>query len=392
MAAAEAGADAPAPTAEFERIYARRSGAIAHAANAGEPVLAYLGADMPAELAIAAGLTPIRLMGEPALDRPDGDRLLGPRVTEAARSQLQRVLDGACDGARGLVIARSTEELVWLFYALRALRRTDPDLDRRLPPLHLFDLLHLPHRTSGTYSLTRGRQLLTTLGAWSGREADEPALRAAVALCNETRRLLQQVQALRAADEPRLSGVHALQVMGAGALMPRARYNALLEALLSRGAELAPRPGRRVFVTGGSQDTPDIYAAIEAAGAVVVGEDHDWSDGGCEGLVDEAADDPVEAIVERYRFAPPPGAKHSIAERAAHTATRAAELRAELVVCVIRNGERGPRWDAPDQRQALAERGIEFLLLDDQDYRIDPAVITARVAEALAATGRRLAS
>ncbi len=88
----------------------------------------------------------------------------------------------------------------------------------------------------------------------------------------------------------------------------------------------------------------------------------------------------------------PPGAKHSIAERAAHTATRAAELRAELVVCVIRNGERGPRWDAPDQRQALAERGIEFLLLDDQDYRIDPAVITARVAEALAATGRRLAS
>ena len=378
------------PIAAFERIYARRAAAVADAIRSGGQAVAYLGADTPIELIVAAGMTPVRLMGDPALACPDANLLLGPRSSQRRRSQLQQVLAGACDGVDGLVIARNAEELVWLFYVLRALRRTDPAWAGRLPQLHLFDLLHMPHRTSGDYNRVRMRQLRAKLGAWSGREITDDALADAVGLCNETRHLLQRLRSLRSGTSCRLSGVQSLQVIGAGQLIGRDRYAVMLRDLLDRQTELPPLPGARVFVTGGAHDTWEVYAAIEAAGAVVVGEDHDWGDPGGEGLVEEAAGDLIDAITDRYHLGPADGAKHAIARRAAYTTELAVQAGAELVVCFIRKGDEGPRWDVPDQRQALAARGVPMLLLDDQDYALaEPGAITAQVAQSLAGARRR---
>ena len=370
------------PIGPFARVYAKRAHAIAEASAARAGVVAYIGGDVPRELALAAGLLPLRLMGESDQPRPDADALLGARASEAGRSLLQLVLDGACDGAAGLVIGRNTEELVWLFYALRALHRLEPA--RRMPRLHLFDLLHLPHRSSGAYSLTRARQLLATLEQWSGRTVTADDLREAIAASNRVRRLRREVRSLRLSHPPRLGGVEALQVTGAGVLSAEPEYQGLLEQLLQDAPTLASRAGRRVFVTGGPQDTLDAYWAIEAAGAVIVGEDHEWGDADSDALVDERAADPLEAIVERYRLGPPPGAKSSISMRASYTARRASECGAELVVCFIRRGDCGPRWDVPDQREALQNCGIPMLLLDDQDYRVDAGAIAAQVKQALA--------
>src|SRR5436190_8513159 len=143
---AEAGAIAP-----FEKIYALGAGALA---KAGPAALPYVGADFPCELAIAAGLIPIRLMSGSGGPTPDADALLPPRVSASTRALCQALLDGACADARGLVICRSAEELVWLFYALRALKRSGHG--RRLPPLHLHDVALLPR------SGARDSNLVTT--------------------------------------------------------------------------------------------------------------------------------------------------------------------------------------------------------------------------------------
>ena len=89
-----------------------------------------------------------------------------------------------------------------------------------------------------------------------------------------------------------------------------------------------------------------------------------------------------DALADHRQFAPPIGAKYPVAERAAYTAARARSLGAEAVVAVVYDGDPGPRWDVPAQREALGD--IPLLLLDDQPYApADPAALQAEVTRFL---------
>jgi hypothetical protein len=61
-----------------------------------------------------------------------------------------------------------------------------------------------------------------------------------------------------------------------------------------------------VLVTGAPHETSALYATIEAAGCVVVGEDHDWGDPWVGMMLDESLD-PFEALAVRWET-PLPGA------------------------------------------------------------------------------------
>jgi benzoyl-CoA reductase/2-hydroxyglutaryl-CoA dehydratase subunit BcrC/BadD/HgdB len=371
---------AAAALRELERLYDTRVEALQRARAAGHEVVAHIGFDVPQELALAAGLTPIRLCGQAGAPSPMGDQFLGPMSDGETRSLLHLLLAGGYGPLERLVIAHDTEALVRIFYLVRALHKRDPGKVSKVPLPYFFDLLHMPQRTTGLYNRVRARQLKAVLEGWSGKIADEAALRAAIALCNETRRLAKQVHALRL--QGRLTGVQALKVLSCAHFVPREDYNAVLEALLA-GAEALPTvAGARVFVTGSGHDNPDLYLAVEAAGGQVVGEDFDWGERGCDLLVNEAAADPKDAIVDRYHFATPAAAKYSVAARAASTAAKAREVGADAVICYVRNGDPAPRWDVPAQRAALAP--IPMLLMDDQTYGLaDPAPAVRSIADFL---------
>jgi hypothetical protein len=356
----------------IEQLYDDRVQAVYNARTAGCAVVAHLGWDVPHELALASGLTPIRLCGHAGAASPLGDALLGPMADGETRSQLHLLLEGGYGPLERLVIAHDSEALVRVFYLLRAFHKRDPQRVGKVPLPYFFDLLHMPHRTTGLYNRVRARQLNAVLAKWSGQVADESSLRHAINACNEVRRLLQRLQGLRRADETPLTGTQALKVMAASQFAPKADYRPLLETLLADVCSLpVTRGGRRVFVTGSAQDNPDLYQAIEAAGGRVVAEDFDWGDRGVDLLVEEGTDDPLDAIVDRYHFASPGAAKYSVAARAAATAAQARDANAEAVICYIRNGDPGPRWDVPAQREALGD--IPLLLLDDQSYGLADA-------------------
>jgi 2-hydroxyglutaryl-CoA dehydratase, D-component len=298
--------------------------------------------------------------------------LLGPMADGETRSQLHLLLEGGYGPLERLIIAHDSEALVRVFYLLRAFHKRDPQRVSKVPLPYFFDLLHMPHRTTGLYNRVRARQLNAVMAKWSGRAADESSLRQAIGVCNEVRRLLQRLQALRRLDESPLTGTQALKVMAASQLASRNEYQPLLEALIADSGSLPlTRGGRRVFVTGSAHDNPDLYRAIEAAGGRVVAEDFDWGDRAIDLLVEEGTDDPLDAIVDRYHFASPGAAKYSVAARAAATAAKAREVNAQAVVCYIRNGDPGPRWDVPAQREALGD--VPLLLLDDQSYGLADA-------------------
>lgn len=336
------------------------------------PVIAYVGQDVPVELVTAAGAEPVRLAGQPGTDVTVGETYLGAGVDRWARSVLTRLLAGEYGRLDRLLIGRDCEASLRLFYAIRELRRVDPSSP--LPETYLVDVLHLPHWTTTRYNRVRITELVTVLERWTGARLTPDAVAEAITLHDERRALLRTVSALRRTDPPRLTGVQALAAFGA--TLPVADHVRLLRDL--EGSTVEGRT--RVFLTGSAHDTPDVYRALESAGHVVVGEDHDWGDLQAVRLVGEPT---LDALVERYQYNGPTAPRASIADRAAHTARAAVECGADIVVSYVRAGDDAPPWDFPAQAEALRAAGIPAVLVDRQEYgMIDLTSLPAAVARA----------
>ncbi|GHE91269.1 hypothetical protein GCM10017786_24600 [Amycolatopsis deserti] len=320
------------------------------------PVIGYVGADVPVELITAAGAVPMRLAGRPGADRTLGEKYLGRGLDPAVRSLLSRLLAGEFGRLDGLVVSRDCEASLRLFYALRELRRVEPAVV--LPPLHLVDVLHLPHRTTTRYVLAKVRQLRATLESWTGSVITDPALAEAITAHDRLRALLGEMAALR--RRGRLSGTRALSIVARTTALPVVQAIELVESVLDE--DHAPVPGRRVFLTGSGHDSPEVYEMLEEAGLLIVGEDHDWGDL----LWHRRVGAPTElALAERYQHNGPSAPRASIRARAAHTAAAARECGAEALIAYAREHDDAPPWDYPAQREAT---GLPSVLLERQPY------------------------
>lgn len=323
----------------------------------------YVGNDVPREVLLAAGLTPVRLAGRPGSSEL-ADQFCGSNIDEVSRSQLSRVLSGELSRAVGLVISGDCEGSVRLFLYLREIQRLEPF--PAVPRFTFLDLVHLPSRTSAVYNLSRLDQFIAEMETWSGRRITDDELAEQARLGNELRALGEGVRQLRTADGgARLSGVEALQVFGAGFSMHPRVYRALLVELLE--SHLPRHDGVRVFVTGSSHDQLAAYQLIESHGATVVGEDHDWGALSIDSPVREVGDI-RSALIDAYSRGAPASAGYGIAERAAYTTRAAVAAGAQLVVCWLRRGDDAPAWDVPAQRASLADAGIPMLALPAQPY------------------------
>lgn len=341
------------------------------------PLAGYVGADVPVELLTAAGYHPLRLSGSPHEDASAGRELLGGGLDPVACSVLTRLLAGAYGPLELLVVSRDCEASLRLFYVLRELHRVAPS--PALPPVHLVDVLHLPHRTTTRYVRAKVRGLRAWLGERSGRPVGDEALAAAVGAHDRVRGLLRAAGALRA--QRLLTGTEFLGVVDAACTLPAARVAELLTALVAELPGREPRPGHPVHLTGSSHDRPDVYAALEAAGLLVVGEDHDRGDLLARTDVG-VPEDPTElelALAERYQYNGPAAPRASIGERAAHPAAAARARAAAGLLGYVRAHDDAPPWDWPAQRAAA---GLPAALAERQPYgRIEPDDLDRVLAE-----------
>jgi benzoyl-CoA reductase/2-hydroxyglutaryl-CoA dehydratase subunit BcrC/BadD/HgdB len=318
------------------------------ALRSGGRVVAYVGRDVPREVPAAAGLTPVRLAGVPGRSAL-ADRYCAASMDEVARTQLELVLTGQLAHCAGLVISGDCEDSVRLFLCLKAIQRRRPVPG--VPPFTLLD-----SRRAAWLD-----QLLTELEMWTGRRVTDEQLAAQVRVANEVRTLGGALRRLRADPAgPRLTGVQALRILHAGFGLPQDIYRDLLARFVAEADRLPAHDGVRVFLTGSSHDHDLAYRLIEARGAVIVGEDHDWA----------ALATPVTpscdvraALAAAYR-----GPARCIAERAAGTARGAVDAGAQVVVSWLRQGDDAAACDVAAQRAALVKAGIPLIALPAQPY------------------------
>lgn len=348
----------------------------AAAAEPDRPVVGYVGADVPVELLTAAGTLPLRLSGSPGDDATAGRHHLGGGLDPVACSVLSRLLAGAYGRLDALVVSRDCEASLRLFYVLRELRRVDPSVP--VPPLHLVDVLHLPHRTTTRYVLAKVREFRAWLEEVFDRRIGDDELADAVAAHDRVRGLLRQVGGLRGPHQRKLTGTEALAVVKASTELPVERTEPLLRRLLANLAERTARTGHPVHLTGSGHDTPAVYAALEESGLLVVGEDHDRGD--LLARTDVGA--PTElAIAERYQFSGPAAPRASIADRAAHTAQAVRDRGALGLLSYVRKHDDAPPWDFPAQRDSA---GVPAAIVEQQEYgKVDPHDLERALAHLL---------
>ncbi len=374
---------------ELARAYRARDRAALEWRAGGGPVVGCLGSDVPEEFLVAAGMLPVRVCGDPALDAGVADRYIERAFDPHVRSQFARiVVQGAYRYLDHLVVSSSSDALVRVFYYLRALRQGEPGLP--IPDLTCFDLVHSRVRTSARYNRDRARAFQRLVESWCGRALTDDRLSQAIATCHENRALLHQLAALRAPGAPRVSGVEALQIIGASMFLPRDEHTRLLRAFLEPARDRAPLGGMRLFVTGSAQDHPQFYELVESCGAVIVAEDHDWGNRHFEGEADPKAY-PIDAIVDRYHLRSPGAARASISARVNALLDQVCAARAQGVIAFIYQKDDAPAWDLPEQRAALKKQGLPVLLLDHQPYPMGDAEALVREVRAFVAACQEVA-
>ncbi|WP_276352176.1 2-hydroxyacyl-CoA dehydratase subunit D [Cohnella caldifontis] len=332
----------------------------------GGLVAACLGADVPEEMLIAAGVLPVRIFGDGAAT-DTADLYLEKGFDPGVRALFEQIVSGSYRYADRLFISNSSDALIRVYYYLRAMREAEPD--KPVPDLYFYDFLHTRYRMSALYNRARTDVLLQELEKWTGKRIAREDLAAAIDVCNRNRELLNKVAELRTADRPRISGANALRIIGSSMVTPVREHNEWLRRLLEEAPGYAPLDGVRLFFTGSAHDHPEFYELAESCGGIVVGEDHDKGDRHYAVMTDPNVD-PIDAIVDRYQFRSVSSSQGTVTERTAELAKRVRETRAEGVIAYIHESDDAPSWDFPEQRKALEAMGVSVLLLDRQPYRL----------------------
>lgn len=225
---------------------------------------------VPHEIIYAAGILPIRLRATGCVDSSGAEAWMSSFSCSYARSILEYLMDGVYD-LDGLIQS-----------------------DGCMMPTRIFDNWeHIAKKNGkdqfcyqiGAPRITKDvtikyykeelQMLADNLGKFSGTPVTDASLKAAVDKYNEIRGLVAELNDLRKADKPVITGSEALAIMiKAGDFTPD-EYIALLKEFLADAKNRKPIEGRaRLMVIGSALDNPEYLKVIEEKGGMIVAEDN----------------------------------------------------------------------------------------------------------------------
>lgn len=351
---------------------------------ARRPILGYLDAGFPEEIAIAAGFHPLLLTADPSAPRIE----TRDRLDLSTPGRVAQLFEGLATGRYGfvdLLVVTGGDRFVSNTYGF-----LDAERERtgRLPVAAMLymERAHGTYREHRDFNQRQFEKLAIRLGALSGQPVTQPRLAEAIHLVNRARALVARFDALRA-QRPGLVSAWDAALIGLGAhLMDKTDFIAALDAHLAALAALdGAVPDRlRVVLCGSDLDHPLIHAALDAAGVALLGETVALTGGyGFDPVREDIPAMDALADLSTYRFPAP--WMWGRDRRIRLTRDRAGAARPDRVLYLHRKYDAGIGWDYPDLRDALQAQGIAVRLIHDMPYDIpSPAAMQRAIAEALA--------
>lgn len=355
-----------APLSRLRHAYTNRLEAALQAKREGKMVVGYLGNTVPTELILAAGCFPLMLSGAPEEATTLADQFLDDDFDGDLRSVYQRIVSGYFNFVDLIVIPRSSNGLLHLYYFLLETRRFLPQ--QVFPEVVLFDVLNTPYPSTGDYVTQRVVALKSTLEQNFACRISDDQCRAAIALVNQNRRALQDLNALRRQTVSALSGADFLIAVGAAQYMDRADHIELAHELVVQAVHMPSLSGMRLMVKGAPHDNAAFYTLVESQGARIVADDHLTGESTIEHLVDESID-PLTAIARHYHLHAPSIRSFPQSEQDQRFIETVMAAKVEGVIFFHDEFDDTLGWDYPAQKKMLDERGIASVFLQQQSYR-----------------------
>ncbi len=333
-------------------------------AESGRKVVGTFCSYAPEEIILAAGAHPFRLFGS-------GEKI---RLAEAhlqsyccslVRGALEDALGGCLEFLDGVVFPHTCDSIQRL-----------SDIWRLNVPacFHLDVILPVKLDTDGAaqYLIDVLNRFRGELGEKLGVTISDDDLRAAIRTMNRIRTALTRIYALKGERPEILKGSDLYALVRAAMIMDRTRAASLLEEVVAAMekksvSDVAVWPKKRIVLSGGVCNHPDIYTIIEEAGGAVVGDDLCTGSRYFSGLIDEKAD-PVEAIAGRILTRVVCPAKHrGLTDRADHLIRLVREQRAQGVIFFLLKFCDPHAFDYPYLKEALDRAGIPGMLMEVED-------------------------
>jgi len=337
-----------------------------HAAAArlsDKPVIGYLANTVPVEMIRAAGFFALQLVGNPRHATPRALERMEDFFDGYILSIFDRMLAGEYSWLDAVIVPRSSEVLLQLYYHMLEVRRAEPQIP--MPRPILFDILHSPGPATARYNAGRLAALRDRLSDM-GTPVTDAALAAEIATANRVRAALDRLDSLRRESPARLRGSTMLRATIASTLMPPDAFTAAAQALAAE-PETAPA-GPRLLLTGSPHDEDGFHKLVEATGANIVADDHGTGAWWFDHPVDESGD-AMQALLHKYHLNAPSPRSYPRAVtdgRLMHAVDRA---RPDAVIFFTDEWDDTFGFDYPTQRDLLAARGIPTLFLKEQSYR-----------------------
>jgi benzoyl-CoA reductase/2-hydroxyglutaryl-CoA dehydratase subunit BcrC/BadD/HgdB len=211
------------------------------------------------------------------------------------------------------------------------------------------------------------------LEQWSGETIPDDSLTKAMAVSKDNNALLRKLMAIRAADPPGISGVEALQIIGASMFILKDEHNRLLTRFLEKTDHRKAGNGVRLFVAASPTDNLQFYEIVESCGATIVAENHCWGNGYIDDDFTDYLLDPLEALAEHYHRKSHCPRMFPLDQRVQYCVSSAVASKAQGVIFYNYEWDYLQSWEYPDELAALKKEGIPVLTFKNQKYRISDA-------------------
>lgn len=325
--------------------------------NKTTPIIGWTNTYVPEEIIMAAGFLPYRIMGAP-ISLSQSKSYLSGNISSHVQSMLECALRGDYKFLDGVIIGASTDATkrlydAWIRYA-------------GVPFNHLFDIPKIFGENALIHYQESIKGLVEDIESHFKVKITERSLKMAITVCNETRKLLLQLNNLRGEDNPPISATQMLDVCKLGMTADKVSFNKELKALLRQvgPSRLEEKYRYRILLTGSFEDQDWLLNAVEEAGGQIVCEDTCTRLRYFYGLTGEDSD-PVSTIAQRYMEYKIPSAGLVSFERRSETILRLInEFKIDAVVYYILKFDDPYLFEYPEMKDFLDKNGIPVLRIE----------------------------
>lgn len=328
----------------------------------------------PQELIVATGALPFRILNSGA-EISRADAYLQAYCCSLVRGALEDALAGRLDFLDGAVFPHTCDSIQRLSDIWRLNAGFAFHADIILP-------VKLNTESASEYMYAVLKRFKSELKTALDVDISDEMLRKAIQTCNRVRKSLRRLYAISRKNPTALSRSDLHAVARAALVMDRNELADRLEAMavvLEDPSAPAPAPAKRLILSGGLCNMPDVYQVVETSGGRVVWDD--FCSGGRyhEGRVDETGD-PLQALTRHYSTRSVCPAKHSgLFDRGRHLVDKVRTHQADGVIFMLLKFCDPHGFDYPYMKKMLDDEGIASVLVEVDDQASGQGQLKTRI-------------